>query len=188
MRGYDRRAVDRLLAEIADSFEAVWHERTRLYEDVLRLQEQLRGEQPAIMKLRDDAERTRSELKDAQANVRELRAAIDQREPTPGNRGQDERLTSAEPTRLNDAAEELRKERDQLREEVRRLAAVAAEERKKLVEFLLDAQKQIERVPSNGLEAADPSQLNESQNGPRNADHRSLDSAREDTDAASRPN
>ena len=41
VRGYDRRAVDRLLAEVADSFETVWRERADLADRVERLEDDL---------------------------------------------------------------------------------------------------------------------------------------------------
>ena len=41
LRGYDRAAVDRLLDEIADSFETVWRERADLADRIERLEEDL---------------------------------------------------------------------------------------------------------------------------------------------------
>jgi cell division initiation protein len=41
VRGYDREAVDRLLAEVADSFETVWRERADLADRVERLEDDL---------------------------------------------------------------------------------------------------------------------------------------------------
>jgi chromosome segregation ATPase len=160
VRGYDRAEVDRLLADIADSFEAVWHERTRLYQDVLRLQEQLRREQAAITTVRSEVERARAdrsallaELEQAQADVRQLRAAMEQLEP--GDLEAERRL-AAERAQLREATDELRKERDRLLDEVRRMDAATAEERnmrERLVDFLLDGLKRVERVPLNGSEA-----------------------------------
>jgi chromosome segregation ATPase len=160
VRGYDRAEVDRLLADIADSFEAVWHERTRLYQDVLRLQEQLKREQAAITTVRSEVERARAdrsallaELEQAQADVRQLRAAMEQLEP--GDLEAERRL-AAERAQLREATDELRKERDRLLDEVRRMDAATAEERnmrERLVDFLLDGLKRVERVPLNGSEA-----------------------------------
>src|SRR3712207_6602596 len=42
-RGYDRKEIDRLLVEIAESYGSVWRERSDLYEDVKRLQDEVEG-------------------------------------------------------------------------------------------------------------------------------------------------
>ncbi len=96
------------MAEIADSYESVWHGRTRLYEEVLQLREQLREREETIALLRE-----------------QLR--LRQTQPDPAA-----------------APEEA--------------AHGGAEERQKLIDFLLDALKQVERVPTNGSGAvAEPS-------------------------------
>lgn len=41
VRGYDRGTVDRLLTEIADSFETVWRERADLSDKVERMEEEI---------------------------------------------------------------------------------------------------------------------------------------------------
>ena len=163
LRGYDRAEVDRLLAEIADSFEAVWHERTRLYEEVRR-------EQAVGAQLRDEAERARAdrdarvaELSRAQANIRELQAAMEELEPAYGQ-------------------EELRKERDKLLDEVRRMGAATVEERRmrqKLVDFLLDGLKRVERAQANGS-TADLGEPQGRQNGALDEGQPSFGSAADD--------
>lgn len=93
------------MAEIADSFESVWHDRTRLYEEVLQLREQLRARERMIEELRGKARLRPTETDSAAAVEGAVRDAT---------------------------------------------GAVATEERQKLIDFLLDALKQVERVPSNG--------------------------------------
>src|ERR1700690_236516 len=62
LHGYDRNEVDRLLTEIADSFEAVWHRRTTLSTDVQQLQEQLRRQEIALAdRQRAQAERNETD-------------------------------------------------------------------------------------------------------------------------------
>jgi DivIVA domain-containing protein len=164
--GYDRGDVDRLLAEIADSFETVWHERTRLFEDVRQLQEQLRQREAAVAKLHDEAKRAETdrqallaELERAHADVRELCAAMEQLEPPQSHRDEAGEQPSAELSRLRGAVEELRTERDRLLGEVQRLGAVSADERKMrkdFSDFLRNALTEVERVSSNGQEPPGP--------------------------------
>jgi DivIVA domain-containing protein len=188
VRGYAPDEVDRLLAEIADSFEAVWHERTSLYEEVVQLREQLRQEEAAIAELRDEGERTKvdrdallAQLELRQAEVRELRAAVKQVEHPPRDHTEEEYGSSAEGAQLRSVTEELRKERDRVLDEIRRGGAAAADERKKLLEFLLDALKQVEGMSSNGLDAAaQSSDLHKRRESPRNEDRRSSGSASAD--------
>src|SRR5579862_6398458 len=116
LHGYDRNEVDRLLAEIADSFEAVWHQRTTLYADVQQLQEQLRRQEIAHSdRQREDAERNNAdratllaELEHAQTELQELRAAGEQLDAEQSERDQDEERSAAELTRLQAEAERLR--------------------------------------------------------------------------------
>jgi hypothetical protein len=93
------------MAEIADSFESVWHGRTRLYEEVQQLREQLRQRDEAIAELREQL-----------------------------------RLRQAQP---DSAAAPEQEDQDNAR-------AAHVEERQKLIDFLLDALKQVEQVPTNG--------------------------------------
>jgi hypothetical protein len=118
--------VDRVLADIADSFEAVWHDRTRLYEEVQRLRGVLRENEAAAELLRADAERLEADHERALAELAEYRSS-----------GQ------VEP-------DEVRQERDQLLEEIRGGRAASAEQRKELLEFLLDALRDVGPVPANG--------------------------------------
>jgi cell division initiation protein len=70
MAGYKRAPVDRLLTEIADSFEAVWRERADLAEKVERLEEDLVRHRELDQLLRTtlvSAERAAHQVKD-QAN------------------------------------------------------------------------------------------------------------------------
>ena len=140
-RGYDRAEVDRLLAEIAESFEAVWHERTQFYEE-------LRRDRAELTRLRDQTARADSdrdalidELEQARASVRELQAVMEQLEPARDAEGH---LVSTD---------DLRKERDRLLEEVRRMGVATAEERdtrERIIDFLLDGLKRVERTQANG--------------------------------------
>jgi cell division septum initiation protein DivIVA len=172
VHGYDRKEVDRLLAEIADSFEAVWHQRTTLYADVQQLQEQLKRQEIAHGdRQRADAERNErdraallAELEHAQTELQELRAAGEQLDAEQDERHEEQERSAAELTRLQADAERLRNERDRLLEETRRWTTVISEERTKLSEFLLNALDQVEQVSTNGTTpAARQNELNELQ-------------------------
>ena len=177
-----------MLGEIADSFEAVWHARTHLYEEVGRLRDQLNREEAATAELHDVAERIKAdrdallvELERKHAEVRELRAAIEQAEPALHDHTEQEHH-SPEQTQLGEVTEELRKEQDRLLDEIRRGGAAAAEERKKLLEFLLDALEEVQRVPSNGLDAtAGSDDVPKRGRRPRNAGRPPSASAPDDT-------
>ena len=169
VHGYDRNEVDGALADIADSFEAVWHQRTTLYADVRQLQEQLRrqelahGNQQRDALERAGAERTAmlAELKQAQVQLRELQAAGERFDAEQDQRREEEERAAAELARLQSEAERLQSERDRLLEEAKRWTAVMAEERRKLSDFLLKALDQVERVSPNGAATAGLSELRE---------------------------
>lgn len=158
LHGYDRNEVDGLLAEIADSFEAVWHQRTTLYADVRQLQEQLRRQEIALAdRQREHAQRSETdraallaELEQTQTELRELRAAGEQLDAEQSQRHPEQERSAAELTRLQAEAERLRNERDRLLEETRRWTTVINEERKKLSDYLLNTLNQIEHVSTNG--------------------------------------
>src|SRR5579862_5380183 len=154
LHGYDRNEVDRLLTEIADSFETVWHQRTTLYADVEQLQDQLRRQEIALTdRQREQAERNETdraallaELEQTQTELRELHAAREQLDADQSERDQEQERSAAELTRLQSEAERLRNERDRLLEETRRWTTVINDERKKLSDFLLNALNQVEQV------------------------------------------
>jgi cell division initiation protein len=70
LRGYQRQAVDRLLEEVADSFENVWRERADLADEVERLQGELahhREHEQLLRMTLVSAERAAMELKEQAA-------------------------------------------------------------------------------------------------------------------------
>ena len=147
------------MAEIAESFKAVWHERTRLYQDVQRLQEQLADLQNKTERARADHDDLLSKLEHSQANVRELTAAMEQLEPAQDAHGEGAQLSAAERGQLGQLLEKLQEERDRLVEELRRVDAATAEERSsrdKLVRFLMEALKQVELASQTGSKAVAP--------------------------------
>lgn len=133
-RGYASDDVDRVLAEVADSFETVWHDRTRLYEEVVKLRETLRANEAAAAALRAELEQVKAEHEQVLAGLERYRSA-----QTP--------------------SEELPPHQDRLLDELRGGRAADAEQRQQLLEFLLDALREIGPSPNGSAafqEAADP--------------------------------
>jgi cell division initiation protein len=113
--GYDRDAADRLLAEIAASFEDVWRERADLRDELERMEAELLRQREIEEALRNtllSAERLADELrarahKEADLIVEEARARA--REITDGAEGERERVR-AEIRRLRALESDVRAE------------------------------------------------------------------------------
>lgn len=144
VRGYDRRETEQLLEEIAQSFEAVWHQRSNLYEDVQRLRaevqtadlgrelqdaevadlyERLKHKDAAIANLGEEAKREATdrqallaESERAQGELAHLREEI---EDERSKRVEQEQRWQAELAQLREEAERLRAERGRLLEDSR---------------------------------------------------------------------
>lgn len=144
VRGYDRRETDQLLKEIAQSFEAVWHQRSDLHDEVQRLRrevqtanlarelqdaqfadlhERLKHQDAAIANLTEEAKREATgreallaESEGAQGELARLRGEI---EDERGKRVDQEQRWQAQLSQLREEAERLRAERGHLLEESR---------------------------------------------------------------------
>jgi hypothetical protein len=129
------------LAEFADSFESVWHARTRLYEEVLGLRDRLKQEEKIVSELRAESERAAADRAALLTELERARASLEGRSPVlpmPPQTG---------------SVESFLQDRDRLLDEVTRRDVDTPEERQKLLEFLLDALKRVEQVPSDGQDA-----------------------------------
>jgi cell division initiation protein len=113
--GYDRRAADRLLDEIASSFEHVWRERADLRDDLEDLEAELARQKELETALRNtlvSAERMADDVRsqarrEADVIVAEARASA--REMTAGAEAERERI-KAEIRHLRTAEADLRAE------------------------------------------------------------------------------
>ena len=111
--GYDRRATDRLLDDIASSFEDVWRERADLRDDLEALEGELARQKELEAALRNtllSAERMADDVRsqarrEADAIVAEARAAA--REITTGAEAERERI-KADIRHLRSAQADLR--------------------------------------------------------------------------------
>lgn len=118
----------------------MWHARTRLYEEVVQLREQARRDGATIAELRAEAARS-----DAARDARHAEPPA-----SSGGSEQGEPGAATENARFGEVTQEFGKEQ-RLLADIRRGEAVGTpEERKRLLDFLLDALKQVERVFPNG--------------------------------------
>jgi cell division initiation protein len=129
LRGYDRDAVDELLAQIAASFEDVWRERADLHDRV----EQLEGE---LARAREMEELLRNTLVSAERAAEELR----------GQARREAELTAEEArATAREIVTTAEHERERVRAETRRLRSLESEMRAGYRAFLIDALDRLER-------------------------------------------
>lgn len=133
--GYERRAVERLLEEIAASFEDVWRERADLRDEIERLESELqRG--------REIEEALRSTLLSAERMADELRARA--------HREADLIVEEAR-ARAREIAGSGEAEQERVHAEIRRLRALEAEVRAEYRAFLAAALERLDGAPPEGL-------------------------------------
>ncbi|MGH3037535.1 MAG: DivIVA domain-containing protein [Gaiellaceae bacterium] len=133
--GYERRAVERLLEEIAASFEDVWRERADLRDEIERLESELqRG--------REIEEALRSTLLSAERIADELRARA--------HREADLIVEEAR-ARAREIAGSGEAEQERVQAEIRRLRALEAEVRAEHRAFLAAALERLDGAPPGGL-------------------------------------
>lgn len=151
LRGYDRRQTQRLLAEIAESYESVWHQRSELYEEVKRLEaevqdadgrdrlqneeakdlhERLTSREAALANLREKAERLEAdrgpllaEVEQARTELGDLQMQIERLEGERSAGLREEQRSQAELVTLREEIERIQADRDGLLEESRRSEA-----------------------------------------------------------------
>jgi cell division initiation protein len=133
--GYERRAVERLLEEIAASFEDVWRERADLRDEIERLESELqRG--------REIEEALRSTLLSAERIADELRARA--------HREADLIVEEAR-ARAREIAGSGEAEQERVHAEIRRLRALEAEVRAEYRAFLAAALERLDGASPGGL-------------------------------------
>jgi cell division initiation protein len=134
--GYERGAVERLLAEIAASFEDVWRERADLRDEIERLESELqRG--------REIEEALRSTLLSAERIADELRARA--------HREADLIVEEAR-ARAREIAGSGETEQERVHAEIRRLRALEAEVRAEFRAFLSSALERLDGGSPSALE------------------------------------
>jgi cell division initiation protein len=131
--GYDRKAVDRLLAEIASSFEDVWRERADLRDEVERFEGEL-----AVHKEVEEA--LRNSLVSAERMAEEIKAHA---------RREGDVIIAEARARARDIAAGAEAERERIDAEIRRLRAAQADMRTEYRAFLTAA---LDRLEGNAEE------------------------------------
>ena len=136
--GYDRRATNRLLEEIRESFEAVWRERADLREENERLEGDLARYRELEILLRNtliSAERTADELRSQAHREAEL-------------------IVEDARARAREVVAGAETERDRVKGEIRRLKSLEADVRAGYRAFLLTALGRLEEEDDSAEQAA----------------------------------
>ena len=126
--GYDRRAADRILEEIADSFENVWRERADLADQIEQLEAELARSRELEGLLRDT-------LVSAERAAEEMRSQA---------RKEAELIVVEARGKARAIAFEAESERERIRADIRRLKGLESDMRAGYRAFLLSALAQIE--------------------------------------------
>jgi cell division initiation protein len=126
--GYERSGVDRLLSDIATSFEDVWRERADLRDEIERLESELRRQ-------REIEEALRNTLLSAERMADELRARA--------HREADLIVEEAR-AKAREVASAAEAEQERTRDEIRRLRALEIDVRAEFRAFLASALDRLE--------------------------------------------
>lgn len=126
--GYEREATDRLLSDIAASFEDVWRERADLRDEIERLEGDLERH-------REVEEALRNTLLSAERMADELRAQAHR---------EADLIVEESRAKARDMTGEAEAERERIRTEIRRLRSLEADVRADYRGFLLAALDRLE--------------------------------------------
>jgi cell division initiation protein len=132
--GYDREAVDGLLAEVATSFEDVWRDRADVRDEIERLESELRRQ-------REIEEALRNTLLSAERMADELRARAHQ---------ESDLIVEEARARAREIAASAEAERERTHAEVRRLRGLESEVRAEYRAFLVAALERLDSEPNGG--------------------------------------
>jgi cell division initiation protein len=132
--GYERSGVDRLLSDIAVSFEDVWRERADLRDEIERLESELHRQ-------REIEEALRNTLLSAERMADELRARA--------HREADLIVEEAR-AKAREIASTAEAEQERTRDEIRRLRALETDVRAEFRAFLASALDRLEGEPIAG--------------------------------------
>jgi cell division initiation protein len=132
--GYERSGVDRLLSDIASSFEDVWRDRADLRDEIERLESELQRQ-------REIEEALRNTLLSAERMADELRARA--------HREADLIVEEAR-ARAREIAATAEGEQERTRDEIRRLRALETDVRAEFRGFLASALDRLEGQTAGG--------------------------------------
>jgi cell division initiation protein len=137
--GYERPSVDRLLDDIASSYEDVWRDRADLRDEIERLESELRRQ-------REIEEALRNTLLSAERMADELRA----RAPHEADLIVEEARSKAREIAATAEADEQR-----VRDEIRRLRSLETDVRAEFRAFLASALERLEAEPAGTRAGSD---------------------------------
>jgi cell division initiation protein len=129
--GYERRGVERLLEEIAASFEDVWRERADLRDEIERLEGELQRQ-------REIEEALRNTLLSAERMADELRARAHH---------EADLIVEEARAKAREIAASAEAEEQRVRDEIRRLRALETDVRAEFRAFLSSALERLEGDP-----------------------------------------
>ncbi len=137
--GYQRPGVDRLLDDIASSYEDVWRDRADLRDEIERLEVELRRQ-------REIEEALRNTLLSAERMADELRARAHQ---------EADLIVEEARAKAREIAASAEAEEQRVRDEIRRLRALEADVRAEFRAFLASALERLETAPPEPVPAPD---------------------------------
>jgi cell division initiation protein len=130
--GYERPGVDRLLDDIASSYEDVWRDRADLRDEIERLEVELRRQ-------REIEEALRNTLLSAERMADELRARAHQ---------EADLIVEEARARAREIAASAEAEEQRVRDEIRRLRTLETDVRAEFRAFLTSALERLESEPA----------------------------------------
>jgi cell division initiation protein len=137
--GYERPSVDRLLDDIASSYEDVWRDRADLRDEIDRLENELRRQ-------REIEEALRNTLLSAERMADELRARAHQ---------EADLIVEEARSKAREIAATAEADEQRARDEIRRLRALETDVRAEFRAFLGSALERLEAEPARVRVGAD---------------------------------
>ncbi len=138
--GYERPAVDRLLDDIASSYEDVWRDRADLRDEIDRLEGELRRQ-------REIEEALRNTLLSAERMADELRARAHQ---------EADLIVEEARAKAREIGAAAEAEEQRVRDEIRRLRTLESDFRAEFRGFLSSALERLDDGPAAGLGEPEP--------------------------------
>jgi cell division initiation protein len=135
--GYERPSVDRLLDDIAASYEDVWRDRADLRDEIERLESEL-------LRQREIEEALRNTLLSAERMADELRARAHQ---------EADLIVEEARAKAREIAASAEAEEQRVRDEIRRLRALETDVRAEFRAFLASSLERLEADPPSVREA-----------------------------------
>jgi cell division initiation protein len=132
--GYERSAVDKLLSDIASSFEDVWRDRADLRDEIERLESELQRQ-------REIEEALRNTLLSAERMADELRARAHR---------ESDLIVEEARAKAREIAATTEAEQERTRDEIRRLRALETDVRAEFRAFLAAALDRLEGETAGG--------------------------------------